>query len=181
MYIYCSLIYSISLPLQVDGGGVGLQRCTLCTHCSTYQNYCPWVSPLSLAEVGLVVSIFWLKPLHLTRWRSCRVILYRTLHLGVSFLEGGLSAGGNSIWYCVKGTQDWEFFWLRFWNLRYFFDSHVKILRLYQKKFLIGPSLGEVRFFCVVLGLRGMKTNFELGSKKIFFLLQLWTLNMTHY
>jgi hypothetical protein len=21
----------------------------------------------------------------------------------------------------LKGTQDWEFFWLRFWNLRYFF------------------------------------------------------------
>ncbi len=30
-----------------------------------------------------------------------------------------------------KGTQDREFFWLRFWNLRYFFDSYVKILRLY--------------------------------------------------
>ena len=29
----------------------------------------------------------------LTRWRSCRVILYRTLHLGVSFFEGGLLAG----------------------------------------------------------------------------------------
>jgi hypothetical protein len=27
--------------------------------------------------------------------RSCRVILYRTLHLGVSFLKGGLSAGGE--------------------------------------------------------------------------------------
>ncbi len=26
---------------------------------------------------------------------------------------------------CFKGTQDWEFFWLRFWNLRYFFDSYV--------------------------------------------------------
>jgi hypothetical protein len=24
-----------------------------------------------------------------------------------------------------KGTQDWEFFWLRFWNLRYFFASYA--------------------------------------------------------
>ena len=54
----------------------------------------------------------------------------------------------------VKGTQDWEFFWLRFWNLPYFFDSYVKILGFYKKNFLIGPLLGEVRFFRVVLGLR---------------------------
>ncbi len=25
----------------------------------------------------------------------------------------------------IKGTQDWEFFWLRFWNLRYFFVSYA--------------------------------------------------------
>ena len=62
------------------------------------------------------------------------------------------------------GTQDWEFFWLRFWNLRYFFVSYVKILRFYKKNFLIGPLLGEVRFFRVVLGLRRMKKNFELGQ-----------------
>ncbi len=69
----------------------------------------------------------------------------------------------------VKGTQDWEFFWLRFWNLHYFFVSYVKILRFYKKKFLIGPLLGEVRFFRVVLGLRGMKKKFELGPKFFFF------------
>ncbi len=28
-----------------------------------------------------------------------------------------------------KGTQDWEFFWLRFWNLYFFVVSYVKILR----------------------------------------------------
>ena len=72
----------------------------------------------------------------------------------------------------LKGTQDWEFFWLRFWNLRYFFVSYVKILSFYQKKFLIGPLLGEVRFFRVVLGLREMKKNFELGQKNNFFWLQ---------
>ncbi len=70
---------------------------------------------------------------------------------------------------CLKGTQDWEFFWLRFWNLRYFFVSYVKILRFYKKKFLIGPLLGEVRFFRVVLGLRGMKKNIWARSKKKFF------------
>ncbi len=50
----------------------------------------------------------------------------------------------------VKGTQDWDFFWLRFWNLYYFFISYVKILRFYQKKFLIRPLLGEIQFFCLV-------------------------------
>jgi hypothetical protein len=65
--------------------------------------------------------------------------------------------------------------------LRYFFVSYVKILRFYlQKIFLIGPLLGEVRFFRVVLGLRGMKKNFELGQN-FFFFLHLWTLNMTQY
>jgi hypothetical protein len=38
----------------------------------------------------------------------------------------------------------------------------------FAKKFLIGPLLGEVRFFRVVLRLRGMKKNFELGQKKYF-------------
>ncbi len=80
-----------------------------------------------------------------------------------------------------KGTQDREIFWLRIWNLRYFFVSYVNILRFYKKKCLIGPFLGEVRFFRVVLGLRGMKKNFELGSKIFSFFLQLWTLNMTQY
>ncbi len=35
------------------------------------------------------------------------------------------------------------------------FVSYVKILSFYQKNFLIGLLLGEVRFFRVVLGLRG--------------------------
>jgi hypothetical protein len=40
--------------------------------------------------------------------------------------------------------------------------------KILQKKFLIGPVLEEVRFFRVVLGLRGMKKIFELGQKNIF-------------
>jgi hypothetical protein len=42
-------------------------------------------------------------------------------------------------------------------------------MKLLQKIFLIGPLLGEVRFFRIVLGLRGMKKIFELDQKKIFF------------
>ncbi len=73
-----------------------------------------------------------------------------------------------------------NFFWLRFWNLRSFFVSYIKILRFYKKIFLIGPLLGEVRFFCVVLG-RRMKKNFELGKDFYFYFLQLLTINMTQY
>ena len=40
--------------------------------------------------------------------------------------------------------------------------------------------IGGGTIFRVVLGLRGMKKNFELGPK-FFFLLQFWTLNMTQY
>jgi hypothetical protein len=50
----------------------------------------------------------------------------------------------------LKGTQDWDFFCLRFWNLIYFFISYVKILRFYKKFFLIRPLLGEIRFFRLV-------------------------------
>ncbi len=78
-----------------------------------------------------------------------------------------------------KGTQEWEFFWLRFWILYYFIVSYVKILRFSKKNFLIGPVLEEVRFFQVVLGLRGMKKNFELGQKNIYLFFYLWTLYMS--
>ncbi len=35
----------------------------------------------------------------------------------------------------LKGTQEWEFFWLRFWILYYFIVSYVKILRFCKKTF----------------------------------------------
>jgi hypothetical protein len=41
--------------------------------------------------------------------------------------------------FSFKGTPDWDFFWLRFWYLYYFFISYVKILRFYKKNFLIRP------------------------------------------
>jgi hypothetical protein len=68
--------------------------------------------------------------------------------------------GNNRKWFIVrsewkqmhefKGTQDWDFFRLRFWNWYYFLISYVKILRFYQKFFLIRPLLGEIRFFRLV-------------------------------
>ena len=49
-----------------------------------------------------------------------------------------LSGSHKDIRGWLKGTQDGEFFWLRFWNLRYFFDSYVKILRFYKNIFWLG-------------------------------------------
>ncbi len=67
-------------------------------------------------------------------------------------------------------------FSLKVHKIENFFDSDfgicvisLLVIRFYNKNFLIGPLLGEVRFFSVVLGLRGMKKNFELGPKKFFF------------
>ncbi len=69
--------------------------------------------------------------------------------------------------FILKGTQDWKFFWLRFWNLYYFFVSYVKILRFYRKMFLFVPLWEELRFFRVVLGLRRMEKNVEGGPKNV--------------
>ncbi len=67
---------------------------------------------------------------------------------------------------------------LKVHKIENFFDSDFGIcvisllvmskLRFFNNKFLIGPLLGEVRFFRVVLGLRGMKKKFELGPKNFF-------------
>ncbi len=46
-----------------------------------------------------------------------------------------------------KGTQDGEFFWLGFWNLRYFFVSYVKILRFYKKKLFDWAIIGVGTIF----------------------------------
>jgi hypothetical protein len=60
-----------------------------------------------------------------------------------------------------KGTQEWDFFWLRFLILYYFIISYAKILR-FCKKFIFDLTiLGEVELFRVVLRLSGTKKNFE--------------------
>ncbi len=80
----------------------------------------------------------------------------------------------------LKGTQDWDFFGYDFeiCNISLLVVSIIKIL---LKKFLIGPVLGAVRFFPVVLRLRGMKKNFELGKKNIFSFFHLVTLYISQY
>ncbi len=47
----------------------------------------------------------------------------------------------------IKGTQDWEFCWLQFWNLHYFFVSYVKILRFYKKIVWLGHYWGRYDFY----------------------------------
>ncbi len=83
--------------------------------------------------------------------------------------------------WALKGTLEWEFFWLRFWILSYFIVSYAKIKRFWGKIFLIGPLGGELRLFRVVLRLRGMKNFFELGQNNILFFFHLWTLYMSQY
>ncbi len=46
--------------------------------------------------------------------------------------------------------------------------QNIKVL---PKKILIGPLLGEVRFFRAVLGLRRMKKYYEFGQKFFYFFL----------
>jgi hypothetical protein len=53
-------------------------------------------------------------------------------------------------WNKLKGTQDWEFFWLWFWILCYFIVSYAQILRFCKKHFLIRPLLGEIQLFRAV-------------------------------
>ncbi len=79
----------------------------------------------------------------------------------------------------VPGPPGLGTFLLKVHKIENFFDSDFGIcvflcylcqnIKILQKKILIGPLLGEVRFFRVVLGLRGMKKNFELGQQKFFF------------
>ncbi len=70
------------------------------------------------------------------------------------------------VWIILKGTQEWEFF-------GFDFEFCTISLRFCIKNFLIGPVLEKVRFFRVVLGLRGMKNIFELGQK-LFFLFSIF-------
>ncbi len=76
--------------------------------------------------------------LKLVKEKTVQHLLHRTFYMKQKFSRK------------FKGTQDWDFFWLRFWNLYYFFISYVKILRFHKKKFLIRPLLGEIRFFRLV-------------------------------
>ncbi len=50
----------------------------------------------------------------------------------------------------LKGTQDWEFFWLRFWILCYFIVSYAQILRFCKKTFFDQATIGEIQLFRLV-------------------------------
>ncbi len=78
------------------------------------------------------------------RWKTLLLTFFCT------FGNKGKKRWPSCLWNWLKGTQDWDFFWLHFWNLYYFFISYVKILSFYKKNFLIRPLLGEIRFFRLV-------------------------------
>jgi hypothetical protein len=49
-------------------------------------------------------------------------------------------------WRALQRYTRLRFFWLRFWNLYYFFVSYVQILRFYPKKFWLGHYWGRYDF-----------------------------------
>ncbi len=67
-----------------------------------------------------------------------------------------------------KGTQEWEFFWLRFWILYYFIVSYVKILRFCKKKLFDLASIGGGTIFPRSPRTTRNEKNFWGRSKKYF-------------
>ncbi len=67
-----------------------------------------------------------------------------------------------------KGTQEWEFFWLRFWILYYFIVIYVKILRFCKKKLFDLASIGEGTIFPRSPRTTRNEKNFWARSKKYF-------------
>ncbi len=57
----------------------------------------------------------------------------------------------------IKGTQDWDFFWLWFWNLYYFLISYVKTLRFYKKKIYDQAIFEGDTIFTLSLRLSGIE------------------------
>ncbi len=84
---------------------------SVCLHAPVKERTCnKRIKTLVYYVSYLLHLLFWYRPLNLfvymrTSKRECRGIRFSLL----------------------KSKQDWEFFWLRFWNLRYFFVSYVKI------------------------------------------------------
>ncbi len=69
--------------------------------------------------------------------------------------------------FSLKGTQDWEFFWLRFWNLRHFqVCQNIKIL---QKKIFDWPIIGGGTIFPRSPRTTRNEKKFWARSKNFFF------------
>ncbi len=66
--------------------------------------------------------------------------------------------GSHSMCYFLKGTQEWEFFWLRFWILYFFIVSYAQILRFCKKFFELGHYWGDT---IIPLSLRQSRIEFS--------------------
>ncbi len=80
-----------------------------------------------------------------------------------------LQKGKNCCHWPFKGTQAWEFFGLRYWNLYFFVVSYAEMLRFRLKKKFVGPLLGEIGLFCVYWDYAEWKKNFKLGNIFCYF------------
>ncbi len=76
------------------------------------------------------------------------------------------------IWHAgiPLGTQEWEFFWLRFWTLYYFIVSYVKILRFSKKYFFDWASIEKGTIFPRSPRTTRNEKKFWARSKNIFFI-----------
>jgi hypothetical protein len=90
------------------------------------------------------------------------LLLRPSQHVGAAsnvFEDAKNSCMCFSWWSSFNGTQEWEFFWLRFWILYYFIVSYAQILRFWKKIFdqaimggdtiiLLSLRLAESSFLC---------------------------------
>ncbi len=83
------------------------------------RNHCLWSFwNCSLTDLlCTVVSAACVRPHFIISVVTSSEAVYSTIYYPPIFL--------NSSYSSIKGTQDWEFFWLRLWNLRYFFVSYA--------------------------------------------------------
>ncbi len=77
---------------------------------------------------------------------------------------------GFYVYGFLKGTQEWEFFRLRFWILYYFIVSYIKILRFCKKKLFDWASIGRGMIFPRSPRTTWNEKKFWARSKKYFFI-----------
>ncbi len=72
--------------------------------------------------------------------------------------------------YFDAGTQAWEFFGLRNWNLYFFVVSYAEMLRFRLKQVFVGLLLGKKGLFCVYWDYAEWKIFCKLGKIFLLFL-----------